>query len=280
MSVQYRPELGTIGLAPQRPSDREKECLLDTANSQPAPIYYTAKQPYTEKQRQVQYGVNQIKDQSSPISPLSPPDSSQAASDVAPSSGQGWSPISFHSETSYRSEGSFEIQSHHEDVAFYGQPSGVSSYRNPSSALAPNMYQSAAATQSYNTTTCNSGVNHVAEQAQRGYAGSERSSEVEHALQFLKSTLLDDDDEDETDLAVSLSQGRNTLADGSWADTLEELLAVETPPLDLQSQNSSTSASGQLASQQQCQSSSDTYSSAASEEVSSMPSNTFGLFVI
>jgi hypothetical protein len=54
MSVQYRPELGTIGLAPQRPSDREKECLLDTANSQPAPIYYTAKQPYTEKQREVQ----------------------------------------------------------------------------------------------------------------------------------------------------------------------------------------------------------------------------------
>jgi hypothetical protein len=142
------------------------------------------------------------------------------------------------------------------------------------------MYQSAATTQSYNTTTYNSGVNHVAEQAQRGYAGSERSSEVEHALQFFKSALLDDDDdEDEADLAVSLSQGRNTLADGSWADTLEELLAVETPPLDLQSQNSATSASGQLASQQQCQSSSDTYSSAASEEVSSMPFNIFGLFV-
>ncbi|CAK9216727.1 unnamed protein product [Sphagnum troendelagicum] len=124
-------------------------------------------------------------------------------------------------------EGSFEIQSHHEDVAFYGQPSGASSYSSPSSAPAPTMYQSAATTQSYNTTTYNSGVNHVAEQAQRGYAGSERSSEVEHALQFFKSALLDDDDdEDETDLAVSLSQGRNTLADGSWADTLEELLAL------------------------------------------------------
>ncbi|CAK9859005.1 unnamed protein product [Sphagnum jensenii] len=47
------------------------------------------KQPYTEKQRQVYYGVNQIKNQGSPIFPLPPLDSSQAASaDAAPSSGQ------------------------------------------------------------------------------------------------------------------------------------------------------------------------------------------------
>jgi hypothetical protein len=32
-----------------------------------------------------------------------------------------------------------------------------------------------------------------------------KSNEVEHALQFLKNVLLDDDDEDETDLVMSLS---------------------------------------------------------------------------
>jgi len=71
------------------------------------------------------------------------------------------------------------------------------------------MYQLVATTQSYNTTTYNLEINHVVKQAQRGYVGSNKSSEVEHALQFLNNVVLDDDDDDddeyETNLAMSLN---------------------------------------------------------------------------
>jgi hypothetical protein len=93
-------------------------------------------------------------------------------------------------------------------------------------------YQSAA-TKSYDT-TYNPGANYVAEQwqaqAQRVHASSEMSSEVAHVLHFLERDLLDDE-ADETDVAASLSQECNTGSDGNWADTLEELLAVESSPL-------------------------------------------------
>jgi hypothetical protein len=51
------------------------------------------------------------------------------------------------------------------------------------------MYQLAASTQSYNITTYNLEINHVVKQAQKGYVGSEKSSEVEHALQFLNKKI-------------------------------------------------------------------------------------------
>lgn len=49
-------------------------------------------------------------------------------------------------------------------------------------------------------------------------------------LHFLERDLLDDE-ADETDVAASLSQECNTGSDGNWADTLEELFAVESSPL-------------------------------------------------
>ncbi|CAK9226229.1 unnamed protein product [Sphagnum jensenii] len=219
MSVQYRPDFKGGGS-----SSRESVYLQDTANSQQVvPGYYPAKQAYTDKAQQrqahVQYELqHQMKNQQgSPISPLSPPDSSQAASDIAPSSGQGWSPVSFHSETSFRTA-----------------------------------------------------RNHVAEQqyaqqAHSGYAKKEMRSDVAHMLQVLENALLDDnDDEDETDLAASLSQSRNTLsADGGWVDTLEELLAVErSSPLDSQSHEVSATSAASA----QSPSSSDTYSTAVPED--------------
>ncbi len=76
-------------------SPPQRDYFVDTASSQQTTSYCTAQQPYTEKQRQVYYGVNQIKNQGTLISPLPPLDSSQTASaDTAPSSGQGWSPAS------------------------------------------------------------------------------------------------------------------------------------------------------------------------------------------
>ncbi|KAH9561555.1 hypothetical protein CY35_05G028400 [Sphagnum magellanicum] len=280
MSVQYRPDLKGGGS-----SSRESVYLQDTANSQQVvPGYYPAKQAYTDKAQQrqahVQYELqHQMENQQgSPISPLSPPDSSQAASDIAPSSGQGWSPVSFHSETSFRSEVSLESKFHtHEDAEFYGQPNGeLSSHHSTSSSsamLAPTSSQSTVTTHSsFNTTTYNLAArNHVAEQqyaqqAHSGYAKKEMHSDVAHMLQVLENALLDDDDdEDETDLAASLSQRHNTLsADGGWADTLEELLAVErTSPLDSQSHEVSATAAASA----QSPSSSDSYSTAVPEDV-------------
>jgi hypothetical protein len=138
--------------------------------------------------------------------------------------------------------------------------------------LAPTSSQSTVTTHSsFNTTRYNLAArNHVAEQqyaqqAHSGYVKKEMRSDVAHMLQVLENALLDDnDDEDETDLAASLSQRGNTLsADGGWVDTLEELLAVErTSPLDSQSHEvSATSA--------QSPSSSDTNSTAVPEDVSS-----------
>lgn len=281
MSVQYRPDFKGGGS-----SSRESVYLQDTANSQQVvPGYYPAKQAYTDKAQQrqahVQYELqHQMKNQQgSPISPLSPPDSSQAASDIAPSSGQGWSPVSFHSETSFRSEVSLESKFHtHEDAEFYGQPNGELSSHHTSSSLAmlaPTSSQSTVTTHSsFNTTTYNLAArNHVAEQqyaqqAHSGYAKKEMRSDVAHMLQVLENALLDDnDDEEETDLAASLSQSRNTLsADGGWVDTLEELLAVErSSPLDSQSHEVSATSAASA----QSPSSSDTYSTAVPEDVSS-----------
>jgi hypothetical protein len=77
-------------------------------------------------------------------------------------------------------------------------------------------------------------ANYVAEQwqaqAHRVHASSEMSGEVAHVLHFLERDLLDDE-ADETDVAASLSQECNTGSDGNWADTLEELFAVESSPL-------------------------------------------------
>jgi hypothetical protein len=167
----------------------------------------------------------------------------------------------------------------HEDAEFYGQPNGeLSSHHSTSSSsamLAPTSSQSTVTTHSsFNTTTYNLAArNHVAEQqyaqqAHSGYAKKEMRSDVAHMLQVLENALLDDDDdEDETDLAASLSQRHNTLsADGGWADTLEELLAVErTSPLDSQSHEVSATAAASA----QSPSSSDSYSTAVPEDVSS-----------
>lgn len=69
-------------------------------------------------------------------------------------------------------------------------------------------------------------LNNGRHKAQRVHASSEMSSEVAHVLHFLERDLLDDE-ADETDVAASCSQESNTGSDGNWADTLEELFAVE-----------------------------------------------------
>ncbi len=107
---------------------RDRETILWTqqiASKQPAIALHNS---LTLRSRgKVYYGVHQIKNQGSPISPLPPLDSSQAASgDTAPSSGQGWSPASLQNEASACSNASLEIHSDHEDADFYRQPNGAS----------------------------------------------------------------------------------------------------------------------------------------------------------
>lgn len=245
MSVQYRPELGTIGLTPGYADSREREYLTDTANSQQAPNFYAV------KQRQIAYGMK-IKNQGSPISPLSPPDSSQAASEVAPGM-PGWSPPSYQSETSSHSDASFEGQPHQEGADFYGgqyrhadQLKGSSAYPSPSSVLGPVSYPPTAP-QTYRNTTYQPPIRHYPQeqyaQAQSGFTqtGQEMSTDVQHMLQVLESALLDDDED--TDLSGSL-QGRDITSEGSWADTIEELLAADSSP-DSLLEGSVSSGAGQ-----------------------------------
>lgn len=244
MSVQYRPDLGTIGLTPGYPPGREREYLTDTANSQQRANYYGAQQKsYGGGEGQSAYGTK-IKEQSSPVSILSPPDSSQAVSENGARRTGGWSSASYQSESSSHSDASLEGQSNLEEADYYGQQHCQSEksrasvgYRNsPSSVLRPmprpgggggqgdemlNYQQQQQAAQ---------GVRHVPEElyarAQSNY--TTRDPEVANALQFLESALLDDDEEEEVgEVSGSVSGGHNPVSEGSWADTLEELMAVE-----------------------------------------------------
>lgn len=73
-------------------------------------------------------------------------------------------------------------------------------------------------------------VRHVPEEmyarAQSNYTTQDPA--VANALQFLEKALLDDDEvEDGGEVSGSVSGGHNPASEGSWADTLEELMAVE-----------------------------------------------------
>ncbi len=120
--------LGHYWIGSTEATYRDRETILWTqqiASKQPAIALHNS---LTLRSRgKVYYGVNQIKNQGSPISPLPPLDSTQAASaDTAPSSGQGCSPASLQNEATSRSNVSLEIHSGHEDADFYRQPNGAS----------------------------------------------------------------------------------------------------------------------------------------------------------
>lgn len=237
MSVQYRPDLGTIGLTPGYPPGKDREYLTDTANSQQSPSYYGTQKSYVGGERQSAYGMK-IKNQTSPISPLSPPDSSQAASE---NGARMWSSASYQSESSSHSSDSLEGQSNQEEADYYGRQ-----YRHNVQSKAPVVYQNSplsvlrpmprpgASGQGHQMSSYQQqqqqaqGVRHVPEelyaQSQSNYAT--RDPEVANALQFLESALLDDDDEG-GEVSGSLGDGHDPASEGSWADTLEELLAVE-----------------------------------------------------
>jgi hypothetical protein len=142
-----------------------------------------------------------------------------------------WSPASLQNEASSCSNASLKIHSGHEDADFYRQPNGASLYCGSSSQpYHINQLQPSHMTQQPTTQGPIMLLNNGRHKAQRVHASSEMSSEVAHVLHFLERDLLDDE-ADETDVAASRSQESNTGSDGNWADTLEELFAVESSPL-------------------------------------------------
>lgn len=242
MSVQYRPDLGTIGLTPGYPPGKDREYLTDTANSQQTPNYYGTQKSYASGERQSAYGMK-INNQSSPISPLSPQDSSQAVSENGQRMSGGWSSNSYQSESSSHSDASLEGQSNQDEADYYGrrqyrhseQSKASAGYQNsPASVLRP-MPRPGVSVQGHQMSNHQQqqqqqqGVRHVPEelyaQSQSNYAT--KNPEMANVLQFLESALLDDDEEEGGDVSVSLGEVHDPASEGSWADTLEELLAAE-----------------------------------------------------
>jgi hypothetical protein len=235
MSVQYRPDLGTIGLAPGYPPGNDREYLTDTANSQQRRSYYDTQNSHVDGQRQSAYGTK-IKNQSSPISPLSPVESSQAVSENGPRLPGGWISVSYQSESSSLSDGSLEGHSKQE-ADYWGrqyrhseQPKASVGYQNsPSSALRL-MPHPAANVQGYQMSNIRQVPEEQYAQSQINYA--QRNPEMAQMLQVLESALLDDDDEGDGDLSGSLGGGHDPASEGSWADTIEELLAADSSALE------------------------------------------------
>ena len=234
MSVQYRPDLGTIGLAPGYPPGSDREYLTDTANSQQTPSYYGTQRSHVDGQRQSAYGTK-IKTQSSPISPLSPADSSQAVSENGQRMSGGWSSVSYQSESSSLSDGSLEGHSNQESD-YWGrqyrqteQSKASGGYQNsPSSVLRP-MPHPTTNVQGYQMSAHQQVVRQVPDeqyaQSQSNYAY--RNPEMAQMLHNLERALLDDDEED-----GSLGGGHDPASEGSWADTIEELLAADSPAVE------------------------------------------------
>ncbi|KAG0595864.1 hypothetical protein M758_UG204600 [Ceratodon purpureus] len=238
MSVQYRPELGTIGLGSGYPPSNDREHLTDTANSQQRPSYYATQNCHVDGQWQGAFGTK-IKNLSSPLSPLSPSDSSQGVSENGPRISGGWSSVSYQSESSSLSEGSLEGHSNQE-ADYLGrqyrhneQLKGSVGYQNsPSSVLRP-LPHTGANVQGYPMSNRQQVLRQVPEvqyaQIQSNYA--KRNSDMVQMLQVLESALLDDDEED-GDLSGSLVGGHDPASEGSWADTIEELLAADRSALE------------------------------------------------
>jgi len=136
--MQYRPELGSIGLTLRYPSASQsrdhRDYFTDTANSQQTASYYTScsstnttRQAFEDNNQRTSHFVacntsyaslKPSRDQSSPVSTLSPPDVSttatttttgafdQAAAASASFQRGGWSSASYQSEGSSGSEAS------------------------------------------------------------------------------------------------------------------------------------------------------------------------------
>lgn len=233
-------------LTPGYPPGKEREYLSDTANSQQTPSYYGAQKSYADGQRQSAYGMKN-KSHSSPVSPLSPQDSSQAASDNGQRMSAGWSSASYQSESSSHSDGSLEGPGKLEEADYYGrqhrhgeQLTGSVAYHNtPSSVLRPMGYPAETA-QAYQMPNYQQAVRYIPEeqyaQSQSNYA--QRNPEMAHMLQVLESALLDDDDG--ADLPGSLGNGHDPASEGNWADTIEEFMAADASPADSSTVTSAT----------------------------------------
>lgn len=237
MSVQYRPDLGTIGLAPGYPPGNDREYLKDTANSQQTPSCYGTQKSHVDGQRQNLYGTK-FEHQSSPISPLSPADSSQAVSENGPRMSGGWSSVS-QSESSSHSDGSLDGHSNQE-AEYWGlqyrsseQLKVSGGYQNSPSSVSRPVPQAAANVQGYQMSNHQQVVRQVLgeqyAQSQSNYA--QRNPEMAQMLQVLESALLDDDEEN-GHLSGSLGGGHDRASEGSWAETIEELLAAHSPAVD------------------------------------------------
>lgn len=224
MSVQYEPELGSMVLTPGFPPGKEREYFSDTANSQQAPNYFGARTSYANDHRQNAYGLK-IKSHGSPISPLSPQDSSHAASDNGQRMSGGWNSASYQSESSSHSDTSLEGHVKQEEADYYGrqyghieQSEGSLAYHNsPSSVLKPMPYPGAIA-QGYSMPNYQQDGRHVpdGQYAQSQSNCAQRNPEMVHMLQVLENALLDDDDDDD-----------HRAPEGNWADTIEKFLAAD-----------------------------------------------------
>lgn len=211
-------------LTPGFPPGKEREYFSDTANSQQAPNYFGARTSYANDHRQNAYGLK-IKSHGSPISPLSPQDSSHAASDNGQRMSGGWNSASYQSESSSHSDTSLEGHVKQEEADYYGrqyghieQSEGSLAYHNsPSSVLKPMPYPGAIA-QGYSMPNYQQDGRHVpdGQYAQSQSNCAQRNPEMVHMLQVLENALLDDDDDDD-----------HRAPEGNWADTIEKFLAAD-----------------------------------------------------
>jgi hypothetical protein len=274
--MQYRPELGsTIGLTPQYPTerrDRDYYFTTDIANnSRQTSSYYTTtattRQAFEDAQRveTAHYAsLPRPKDHRLPVSILSPPNSTAAATALeaaaaVPNLQRSWSPESSQSKEASESAGSDgSLESHESDLfnahPFHhsgDQPTLSSSLHNPpasSSSMRPvavlnsSSAAIAAAVESHQMMDFDPSQNHHYHHhhhytPEKQY---EMSGEVTQMLQDLESALLEDDDDD--NLPSSFYQqhcGVTTSERSFWADAafdVNMLHAENTTSVPLESQ--------------------------------------------
>eukprot|EP00246_Nothoceros_aenigmaticus_P002698 TRINITY_DN13547_c0_g1_i1.p1 TRINITY_DN13547_c0_g1~~TRINITY_DN13547_c0_g1_i1.p1 ORF type:complete len:666 (-),score=117.19 TRINITY_DN13547_c0_g1_i1:317-2314(-) len=225
MSVQYRPELGSISLMPCFPSDS-----IFNAHRQPSSDSVDSQ---ASNGGQPGFGAMKFRSQGSPISPLSPQELSLVSDAVY--SGSYNSPTFTSNSMSARRVDNGYLQMpplHHTDVAYHGEmpmpsdnlsvcsppfhSSMTSQTHLPYGDQTPNSYNGGALIQQHLADSCST--------------VGQRTQSVAQMLQQLESALLDDDD---TGFAESMcGDGGGSAVDPTLAFDIDEILYRSSPSDD------------------------------------------------
>ncbi|CAK9213633.1 unnamed protein product [Sphagnum troendelagicum] len=241
--MQYRPELGSIGLTLRYPSASQsrdhRDYFTDTANSQQTASYYTScsttnttRQAFEDNNQRTSHFVacntsyaslKPSRDQSSPVSTLSPPDVSTTATTTTTAAASVCGPVPSY-QMQQQATSFHEARNIHMSFAAAKQQLYVQQTAAALGAGGAGRFPAAGGSA----------------------AGAEMSGEVVQMLQVLESALLDDDEDD--DMNGSFHQGAAGSAGGadhhmsvseagsSWADAFVDILGAEScctqQPLD------------------------------------------------